>query len=228
MKGVGDVVDGRYRLERRLGDGVFRAEDLSLARGVVVRVSDAAGAAGLARLTSLLRSVQYATSYVVPALDEGMTDDGGRYLVSPLIEGTPVSQLVAPGGRPIAPDTAASIGVALLEAAEAARRAIPEGEGAVPAAAILDRDRDVRVTKFTLDGAGDAALCRTIGTVLHHLLTGREPEAGESVRARGHPVPDVLADVVDAALAGDVRTPGEMRRRLAAARRRMPGSDPGI
>jgi hypothetical protein len=35
-------------------------------------------------------------------------------------------------------------------------------------------------------------------------------------------VPDVLADVVDAALQGDLRAPAEMRRRLAAARRRMP------
>lgn len=224
MKGVGDVVDGRYRLGRRLGEGVFQAEDLSLARDVAVRVSDAAGAAGLARLTSLLRSVQYATSHVVPALDEGMTDDGGRYLVSPLIDGVPVSRLVRPGGRPIAADAAASIGVALLEAAEAARRAVPEGEGAIPAAAILDRDREVRVTKFILDGAGDADVCRTIGVVLHHLLTGREPEAGESVRARGYPVADPLADVVDAALGGDLRSPAEMRRRLSAARRRMPPS----
>jgi serine/threonine protein kinase len=61
-----------------------------------------------------------------------------------------------------------------------------------------------------------------LGATLHHLLTGREPEDGESVRARGYPVPDPLADVVDAALAGDLRTPAEMRRRLSAARRRMP------
>jgi hypothetical protein len=222
VKGVGDVVDGRYRLERRLGDGVFQAEDLSLARRVAVRVSDPEGAADMARLASLLRSVQFATSHVVPVLDEGVTDDGGRYLVSPLIDGTTVSALVRPGGRPIGADAAAAIGVALLEAAEAARRAVPEGAGAVPAAAILDRDREVRVTRFVLDGAGGPGVCRAVGTVLHHLLTGREPEAGESVRARGYPVPDPLADVVDAALAGDLRTPAEMRRRLSAARRRMP------
>ncbi|HET6690702.1 MAG TPA: hypothetical protein VFG74_07550 [Miltoncostaeaceae bacterium] len=221
MKGVGEVLDGRYRLERRLGDGVFQAEDLSLARRVVVRVSDREGAADLARLASLLRSVQFATSHVVPVLDEGMTDEGGRYVVSPLIDGTPVSELVRPGGRPIAADAAAAIGVALLEAAEAARRSVPEGAGAVPASAILDRDRELRVTRFILDG-GRPRVCAAVGAVLHHLLTGREPEDGESVRARGYPVPDPLADVVDAALAGDLRTPAEMRRRLSAARRRMP------
>jgi hypothetical protein len=217
---VGDVVDGRYRLERRLGDGVFRAEDLSLARGVVVRVSGPEGADELARLSSLLRSVQFATSHVVPVLDEGATADGGRYLVSSLVDGTPLSRLVVPGGRPIAADAAASIGEALLEAAEAASRVAPAGAEPVPAAAILDRDRELRVSRFILDGAG--GVCASVAATLHHLLTGREPEPGESVRARGYPVPDVLADVVDAALQGDLRAPAEMRRRLAAARRRMP------
>ena len=222
MRAAGDLVDGRYRLERRLGDGVFRAEDLSLARPVVVRLSGPEGAAGMARLTSVLRSLQFATTHAVPVLDEGFTADGGRYIVSPFIDGVPLSRLVPPGGRPIAPDAAAAMGVALLEAAEVARRAVPEGAGAVPAAAILDRDRELRVTRFVLDGAGEAAVCPAVGAVLHRLLTGREPEWRESVRARGHPVPDARGAVVDAALAGDLRTPGEMRRRLAAARRRMP------
>jgi hypothetical protein len=214
-------VDGRYRLERRLGDGVFRAEDLSLARAVVVRVSGPEGADELARLASLLRSVQFATSHVVPVLDEGATADGGRYMVSQLVDGTPLSRLVAPGGRPIAADAAATLGEALLEAAEAARRVMPAGDEPVPAAAILDRDRELRVSRFILDGAGDG-VCASVAATLHHLLTGREPEPGESVRARGYPVPDVLADVVDAALQGDLRAPAEMRRRLAAAKRRLP------
>ena len=222
MRDVGDVVDGRYRLERRLGDGVFRAEDLSLARAVVVRVSGREEAAALARQASMLRSVQFATSHVVPVLDEGPTADGGYYIVSQLVDGTAISRMVPPGGRPIAPDVAASIGIALLEAAEAARRVMPAGEGAVPASAILDRDRELRVTRFVLDGAGSAAVPPAIGAILHRLLTGREPEPGESVRARGYPVPDPLADVVDAALHGDLRGPAEMRRRLSAARRRMP------
>ncbi len=224
MSDVGDLMDGRYRLQRRLGDGVFRAEDLSLARPVVVRVSGPEGAAALARLTSVLRSLQFATSHGVPVLDEGTTDEGGRYLVSPLVDGTPLSRVVPPGGRPIAADAAVTIGIALLEAAEAARRAVPEGAGAIPAAAILDRDRELRVTRFELDGGGEAAVCRAVGEVLHQLLTGREPEAGESVRARGYPVPDPLADVVDAALAGDLQTPAGMRHRLSTARRRLPRS----
>ena len=224
MRDVGDVMDGRYRLVRRLGDGVFRAEDLSLARPVVVRVSGPEGAAGLARLTTVLRTLQYGTSHGVPVLDEGTTEDGGRYLVSPLVDGTPLSRIVPPGGRPIAADAAVSIGLALLEAAEAARRAVPEGQGAIPAAAILDRDRELRVTRFTLDAGAEPAVCRAVGATLHQLLTGREPEAGESVRARGYPVPDPLADVVDAALAGDLRTPAGMRHRLSAARRRVPRS----
>lgn len=222
MTAVGDVVDGRYRLQRRLGDGVFRAEDMSLARAVVVRVSGPEDAADLARLTSLLRSLQFATTHAAPVLDEGSTDEGGRYVVSALVEGTPLNRLVPLGGRPIAADAAAAIGVALLEAAEAARRAVPEGASAIPVSAILDRDRELRVTRFALDGGGEAAVCRAVGDVLHRLLTGREVEEGESVRARGHAVPDPLADVVDAALAGDIRTPGEMRRRLSAARRRLP------
>lgn len=222
MRDVGDVVDGRYRLEGRLGDGVFRAEDLSLGRAVAVRVAGPEGAAALARQASVLRSLQFATSHAVPVLDEGATADGGRYMVSPLVDGTPLSRMVPLGGRPVAAEAAASIGIALLEAAEAARRVVPAGDGAVPAAAILDRDRELRVTRFLLDGGGDDDVCAAVGATLHRLLTGREPEWRESVRARGHPVPDALADVVDAALAGDLRAPAEMRRRLAAARRRLP------
>ena len=97
MSDVGDLMDGRYRLQRRLGDGVFRAEDLSLARPVVVRVSGPEGAAALARLTSVLRTLQFATSHGVPVLDEGTTEEGGRYLVSPLVDGTPLSRVVPPG-----------------------------------------------------------------------------------------------------------------------------------
>lgn len=219
MSAVGDVVDGRYRLERRLGEGVFLADDLPLARAVVVRLADAAGAEALARQATVLRSVQFATTHVVPVIDEGATAGGGRYLVAPVIDGIPLERLAA--SAPIDPDRVCQIGEGLLEAAEAARRVFPGGAGAMPASAILDRDNQVRVIRFSPAEAGDDDVTDAVAAVLHRLATGVDPEPGVPAAEHGR-LPSELGDVIDAGLAGELRTIGGMRRRLAAARRRMP------
>jgi hypothetical protein len=215
---VGDIVEGRYRLERRMGDGVFQAEDISLARKVVVRLSDPGGAEDLAWLATVLRSVQFATTYVAPVLDEGPTSDGGRYLVAPLIEGIPLDRL-ATARTPLGAERIASIGEGMLEAAQAARRVAP-GVGAVPASAILDRDNQIRVTRFTRGGRSEEDVALAVAVWLHRLAAGVDPEPGVPV-ATHRDVPAELADVIDAALAGDVHRIEKMRHRLALARRRL-------
>ena len=231
MSVAGDLVDGRYRLGRRLGGGhdtdVFMAEDLPLARTVVLRIAGPAGGAALARQTRCLTSLQFDTANTVPVLDEGATEDGGRYFAMPFIEGTPLSSLTARRGA-LPPDEAASIAIQLLEAAIAARRIVPSGLHAVPESAILDRDRQVRVTWFRDEpaGAGQDPACASTATVLHDLLTGVAPSPGTAVAERGQTVPDELAHVVDDALTGGVRTPEEFIKRLADARRRLPQPAP--
>ena len=140
-----------------------------------------------------------------------------------LIDGTRLDTLATRRG-PLEPDEAAWIGVQLLDAALAARRVVPDGLGTVPASAILDRDGLLRVTRFRDREAGDAAdptLAET-ATIVHELLTGVAPVPGESISDHGREVPHELAEVIDAALAGQVATAEEFRRRLADARRRLP------
>jgi len=227
VSSVGDLVGGRYRLGKRLGGdegiGVFAAEDLSLRRSVVLKIATPEAEPALRRQARCLTSLQFDTSNVVPVVDEGVTPDGGRYLVTALIEGTRLDTLATRRG-PLDADEAASIGVQLLDAALAARRVVPDGLGTVPASAILDRDGLLRVTRFRdreADDAHDPTVVET-ATILHELLTGAAPYAGESVAEHGREVPHELAEVVDEALAGHIATAEEFRRRLADARRRLP------
>jgi hypothetical protein len=227
VSNVGDLVGGRYRLGKRLGGeegiGVFAAEDLSLRRDVVLKIATPEAEPALKRQARCLTSLQFDTSNVVPVVDEGVTPDGGRYLVTTLIDGTRLDTLATRRG-PLDADEAASIGVQLLDAALAARRVVPDGLGTVPASAILDRDGLLRVTRFRdreADDPHDPTVAET-AAILHELLTGVAPHAGESVADHGRDVPHELAEVVDAALAGQVATTEEFRRRLADARRRLP------
>ena len=228
---VGEVFDGRYRLQQRLGGqrdvGVFRADDLSLARSVVLRIAGPEAEPALARQARCLRSLQFDSSHVVSVLDEGMTPDGGRYIATNLIEGTSLDQLAATRG-PLPADEAALIGLQLLDAALAARRVVPEGLNTVPASAIVDRDGLLRVTRFedqTTVGPQDPA-CPMTATLLHELLTGVEPRAGESVADRGRSVPQGVTEVIDQTLAGTILTAEELRGRLSEARKRIPQAVP--
>ncbi len=224
---VGDLVDGRYKLERALGGTatmpVFVATDLALRRTVAIRVADAAGADALRRQAAVLRSLQFDTAHVVPVLDEGETPEGDAYLVTTLIEGTDVEHLVAQRG-PLPAADVASIGVQLLDATLTARR-VDSGLGTLPASAVLGRDRSVRVTRFRPEperssGAGDVA-CVEAGRLMHELLTGAQPQPGRTVAGYGVTVPPEMARIVDDAVDGRIAEATAMRERLAEIARTL-------
>ncbi|MGE3138279.1 MAG: hypothetical protein AB7O53_02335, partial [Thermoleophilia bacterium] len=224
---VGDLVDGRYRLERALGGTatmpVFVATDLALRRTVAIRVAGPAGADELRRQAAALRSLQFDTSHVVPVLDEGETPDGDVYLVTSLIEGTDIEHLVAQRG-PLPAADVASIGVQLLDATLTARR-VDSGLGILPASAVLGRDRSVRVTRFRPEpeappGAGDVA-CVEVGRLMHELLTGAPAQPGRSVSGHGVAVPQEIGWIVDDAVNGRIPEATAMRERLAEVSRTL-------
>ena len=106
------VVEGRYRLDRRIDRGgmgaIYRATDLHLDRPVAVKVLLGALATPdvvrrfekEARLTARLRHPN-----VVTVHDYGSTTTGAAYLVMELLEGTTLAAALAEG--PVPPDRAA-------------------------------------------------------------------------------------------------------------------------
>ncbi|HMI93501.1 MAG TPA: serine/threonine-protein kinase [Polyangiales bacterium] len=124
---LGRVIDGRYRLLGPLGEGgmgaVYLAEHLGLMKEVALKMvrPEHAGNAGLAarfaREAMVTSKVEHPN--VISALDFGTLEDGTAYLVTQLVRGESLSQLIEADG-PMhwarAADIAAQIADALCAA----------------------------------------------------------------------------------------------------------------
>ena len=89
---VGEVLGGRYRLERLLGAGgmgeVFAARDLLLDRGVAVKLPSATTAVAASRFQREARAAARINHpNVVAIYDWGETDSGTPFIVMELVEG---------------------------------------------------------------------------------------------------------------------------------------------
>lgn len=104
----GTVLDGKYRLEARIGSGgfgaVYRATHLGLGREVAVKVllpsaraQDPTAAASLRREGMSACRVQHPNAITV--LDFGVTEAGVTYLVLELLEGHTLEEEMARRGR---------------------------------------------------------------------------------------------------------------------------------
>ncbi|MDP3274452.1 MAG: serine/threonine-protein kinase [Deltaproteobacteria bacterium] len=102
---VGRVVAGRYRVVSRLGAGgmgeVYRAEHLGLAKLVALKVlrgdgTDPESAARFQREAMTAAHLEHPN--IARCMDVGILDDGSRYLVLELIEGEPLSAVIAREG----------------------------------------------------------------------------------------------------------------------------------
>ena len=229
---LGDVIDGRYELVRRLGGGelgeVFVAYDRPLDRQVALRLveaGDSAGDAALVEDTRRMNAVQFNSLSVVSMLDQGLTPEGIRYVAMELVDGIALEQVMV-RRAPVPPDEAIRYGVELLDACLAAGR---QGEGRaqiVPATALVTPDGHVRVTRFADAGGpgpeGAEAACAAVATTVHRLLTGREP----GPEGPDPELPAALENVLGDALDGRIRTAADFRSRLRAAR--LPGTSPAI
>ncbi len=100
---LGTVLDGRYRLDRRIGQGgmgqVYAALQLKLDRPVAVKLlnhdlsRDHDLRARFEREAVALAKVSHEN--VLHAYDHGVTDDGRLYLVTELLEGQPLHHVIA-------------------------------------------------------------------------------------------------------------------------------------
>ncbi|MBX3259923.1 MAG: serine/threonine protein kinase [Labilithrix sp.] len=127
MVEVGQVISGKYKLLRLLGDGgmgaVYEAEHLTLGTHVAIKVlhSDLARRTGIAErfLQEARVSAQIRSPHVVQVIDVDRTADDVAYLVMELLQGEPLSGVVKRQQK-LAVGTACEYAVQILQALEAA------------------------------------------------------------------------------------------------------------
>lgn len=112
------MIDGKYRLDALIGEGgmglVFRATQLAVNRPVAVKLLKQIPGLDEEQLSQRFKREALATSRLrhpntVQVIDFGETADGVLYLVLELLEGAPLSHVIARQG-PMAPGRAAAIG----------------------------------------------------------------------------------------------------------------------
>src|SRR5512139_1118434 len=104
---IGQVVDGKYRIVRLLGQGamgaVFEGSNIRIHRRVAIKVLHAAVAARKDLVDRFEREAQAAgrigSRHIVEVLDLGELPDGARYLVMEYLDGEPLSARMKSCGR---------------------------------------------------------------------------------------------------------------------------------
>ncbi len=250
----GMTLGSRYTLTDRIASGgmgdVWRAGDSVLGREVAVKVmrpnaSDDPTFADRfrdeARHTASLTHPNIATVY-----DYG-EDDGAPYLVMELVEGKPLSQLVAEG--PMPPGRVRNITGQAALALAAAHAAGVVHRDVKPANILVTPEGRVKLTDFGIARASDSAgHTRTgevlgtphylspeqalgrgatgasdiyaLGVVAHEMLTGRKPfDAGAAVATALAQVNDPPPELPDS-------VPGDLRRLVMSCLAKDPAARP--
>lgn len=127
---IGDVIDGKYRIVRLLGEGgmgaVFEGENTRIHRRVAIKVLHAGVAANEDAVARFEREAQAAgrigSEHIVEVLDLGNLPGGDRYMVMEFLEGESLADRISTRGR-LSPHVTAGILVDMLEGLRAAHDA---------------------------------------------------------------------------------------------------------
>ena len=205
--GAGDLVLGRYRLDRLVGTGgfgaVWRATDERLRRAVAVKVIPRSASASPRVRREALAAARLNHPGIV-ALHESGEDEDALYLVSELVEGKTLAELEAAGA--LSDHDVAEVGIALCDALEHAH-----GNGVIhrdvkPQNVMVPRRRKgagaVKLTDFGVAHlVGDEPLTRTgdvMGTLAYmapEQAAGRRAGAPADVYALGLLLYEALSGV---------------------------------
>jgi|GEM_PF-4414945 len=173
----GDVLKDRYRLERRIGTGgmseVWEADDLTLHRTVAIKVLHPALAADPAFRERFIREARTLASLNAPGLIdlydacEETSPDGTTlsYLVMELVNGQPLSQLLAQHGR-LDASTTASILRQCATALQAAHGAGIVHRDIKPANILIGATGDVTVIDFGIARTHGHSALTSAGSVI--------------------------------------------------------------
>jgi serine/threonine-protein kinase len=188
---LGTTLNGRYRLEARIGSGgmstVYRALDEVLQRQVAIKLMNrevATDSDQLERFRREARAVaQLNHPHIVGVIDAG-EDEGRPYIVFEYVEGETLKDRIRRMGRlPIAEAVAYAIEIARALGAAHARHIVHRD--VKPQNVLLDEEGSAKVTDFgiarTLDEEGLTADGRVLGTTdyvspeqaLGHAVTGQ-------------------------------------------------------
>jgi eukaryotic-like serine/threonine-protein kinase len=189
---LGTTLNGRYRLEARIGAGgmstVYRAFDETLQRPVAIKLMNrevASDSAQLERFRREARAVaQLSHPHIVGVIDAGEDLDPSHprsYIVFEYVEGETLKERIRRCGRlPIAESVAYAIEIARALGAAHARHIVHRD--VKPQNVLIDEEGSAKVTDFgiarTLDEEGLTADGRVLGTTDYV-----SPE-----QALGHPV----------------------------------------
>ncbi len=200
---VGKVIDGRYAIERRLGQGgmgaVYVATQLLVERRVVVKVMRADTGYDETIRGRFLREARAASrvthTNVVTIHDFGYTDDGMAYLVMELVQGPSLADVLDVEER-LPWRRAAHIVAQVARALEAAHRVGIVHRDVKPGNVMLARDEGGGEIAKVLDfgvarvlDAGDARLTRSGAVMGTPAYMAPEQAAGREVG----PAADVYA-----------------------------------
>ena len=129
MLKVGQIVDGKYRVERLLGQGgmgaVFEGYHLLVERRVAIKVllpQVTASPEGAMRFDREIRAAgRIGNEHILEVFDVGTLPDGGRYMVSEFLAGETLAARVGRG--PLPPRETAELMLQLLDGLAAAHAA---------------------------------------------------------------------------------------------------------
>ena len=171
---LGTTLNGRYRLEARIGAGgmstVYRALDETLQRQVAIKLMNrevASDSDQLERFRREARAVaQLSHPHIVGVIDAG-EDEGRPYIVFEYVEGETLKERIRRLGRlPIAEAVAYAIEIARALGAAHARHIVHRD--VKPQNVLIDEEGSAKVTDFgiarTLDEEGLTADGRVLGT----------------------------------------------------------------
>jgi serine/threonine protein kinase len=159
------LLAGRYRLTDRIATGgmgeVWRAEDNLLNRTVAVKLLPTGRAGDGAFLARFRAEARFAASLSHPGIarvyDYGESSEfGGAYLVMELVEGDPLSAILADAGR-LSPDVTLDIVSQSARALEAAHEAGIVHRDIKPGNLLVTADGTTKITDFGIATAVAAA-----------------------------------------------------------------------
>ena len=198
---VGRVVDGRYRVERRIARGgmatVYEALDTRLDRVVALKIMHPGLADDADFVSRFVREAKSAARltdpHVVAVYDQG-EDDGLVYLVMEFVPGRTVRDVLRQYGR-LSAEQALTIIDPVLQALEAAHRAGFVHRDVKPENVLLTDDGRVKVADFGLARAISAA---TSTAATQGLLIGTVAYLSPEQVERG--IADARSDVYSAGI----------------------------
>jgi eukaryotic-like serine/threonine-protein kinase len=136
MAESGDILEGKYRIVRMIGEGgmgaVFEGENMAIHRRVAIKVLHPAASGNADAVMRFEREAQAAgrigSDHILEVLDLGRMPDGARYMVMEFLDGEPLSQRIRGLGR-MRPEQIVPLAQQILI-----------GLGAAHAASIVHRD----------------------------------------------------------------------------------------